>query len=96
MCVCVCVCVYVCMRKKDGGGGWGKGAFRGCEGGAEGSVTDNHLAPVARAARVVPLLQWHVMGGRFPPVFIQNLKALKHFRTSQLRTKPLLCDVDNK
>lgn len=54
-----------------------RGGFRGCEGGAEGSVTDNHLAPVARAARVVTLLQWHVMGGRFPPVFIQNLKALK-------------------
>lgn len=79
-----------------GGVGEGEGAFRGCEGGAEGSVTDNHLAPVARAARVVTLLQWHVMGGRFPPVFIQNLKAFKHHRASQLRTKPPLCDGDHK
>ena len=43
-CVCVCVCVCVC-----GGGRWVEA------GGVEGSVTDSHLVPVARAARVVPL-----------------------------------------
>lgn len=41
---------------------WGVGSIAGCwvgvgwgEGGVEGSVTDSHLVPVARAARVVPL-----------------------------------------
>lgn len=67
-----------------GAGGWG---VRSRWGGAEGSVTDHHLALMARAARVVHLLRWHVMAGRFPPVFIQKLKAIKHFKTSQIHSK---------
>lgn len=63
--MCVCVCVYV-VRNLRVGVGVGGGVDRGC-GGVAGSVTDNHLATVARAARVGPLLQWHVMGGRCPP-----------------------------
>lgn len=36
-------------------GGWGRWMEVGGWGGVEGSVTDSHLVPVARAARVVPL-----------------------------------------
>lgn len=70
----------------------GGGVDRGC-GGVAGSVIDNHLAPVARAARVVPLLQWHVMGGRYTPVFNSKSKGMKTYQRSQIHTEHLFCQV---
>lgn len=51
----------------DGGWGMGDGDVR-----VAGSVTDNHLVPVARAARVVPLSAVVFDGLSFPSSFYFN------------------------
>lgn len=57
--------MLVCMAQEEGvgavDGGWG--------GEVEGSVTDSHLVPVARAARVVPLSAVVFDGLSFPSSF---------------------------
>lgn len=50
--------------------------WEGGKGGVEGSVTDSHLVPVARAARVVPLSAVAFDGlSCFPPILVTIFKS---------------------